>query len=127
VETGQAGGDAAAQAIKDLSDSAKPAQIAASVKNSPICARVMERFVDMYGCFASNAALFYCPSGGLFIAGGIVTKNETLFLDSARFAKAFERNYKDNIGALLRGVPLYIVRDYSISLYGCAQAALSLI
>jgi glucokinase len=125
--TGQAKDSPALAAIDALADADKPAAISKASAGDPACARTMERFVDFYASFAANAALFYYPHGGLYLAGGIVTKEADRFLAGHRFARAFERNYKENIAQLLKGVPLYIVKDYSISLYGAAQAAMSLL
>ena len=40
--------------------------------------------------------------------------------------KNFERNYNPILRPLLKKIPVYIVRDYSISLYGAANAAVTL-
>jgi len=48
-------------------------------------------------------------------------QNEWLFLENNLFMKNFERNYNPNIRPLLKKIPVYIVRDYSISLYGAAK------
>jgi len=65
--------------------------------------------------------------GGMYLAGGIVTKNEKYFTDDNLFMKYFEMNYNPNIRPLLKKIPVYIIKDYSISLYGAANAGFSLI
>jgi glucokinase len=40
--------------------------------------------------------------------------------------KAFADNYREGIQQLLAKIPVYIVKDYSISLYGTANAAVTL-
>lgn len=113
--------------IDAASSDERPALISAHAQDSPDCKRIMRRFVGLYGSFAARAALMFLPTGGLFIAGGIVEKNEPLFVEDHLFMKAFEYNYKDNIRAVLMGIPVFIVRDYATSLYGAANAASSLL
>jgi len=38
----------------------------------------------------------------------------------------FEKNYNKNITPLLKKVPVYVIMDYSISLYGAANAGICL-
>jgi glucokinase len=124
--TGRIAPDAEVERILALPRDEWPREIDMAAARHAGCRRAIERFVELYAAVASNAALFYYPRGGLYLAGGIVAKDEPYFLEGNRFAKAFERNYKENISGLLRSVPLFIVRDYSISLYGAAHAALCL-
>ncbi len=89
----------------------------------PTAIEIMRLFVRNYARTASTAALHFLPSGGLFLAGGIAAKNERWFTEDDLFVNEFRRNYRDHIAALLTRVPIYIVRDYEISLYGAAYAA----
>ena len=41
--------------------------------------------------------------------------------------KNFEVNYNPNIRPLLKKFPVYIIKDYSISLYGAANAGVTLL
>ncbi|WP_018525643.1 glucokinase [Alkalispirochaeta alkalica] len=84
---------------------------------------IMSRFVTSYGHAAKAAALHFLPLGGLYLAGGIVTKNEEWFLGEDRFIAAFHGSYRKNIQDLLRSIPVFIVRDYEVSLYGAAYGA----
>jgi glucokinase len=86
----------------------------------------MKLFVKMYGSFAGSLAVVFLPFGGIYLAGGIATKNEWLFLEDNLFMKYFEQNYNPILRPLLKKIPVYIVRDYSISLYGAANAAVTL-
>lgn len=88
--------------------------------------RVMEVFIHHYARFASNAALHFFPGAGLYLAGGIATKNTRWFYEDARFMRSFLLNYRENIARALQRFPVYIVRDYDISLYGAAHAAYNL-
>ena len=87
---------------------------------------VMELFVKMYARYASTAALFFLPLGGLYLAGGIAAKNERWFVDDHRFMKTFECNYNERVRPLLAATPVHLITDYDVSLYGAAHAALSL-
>lgn len=104
----------------------KPALISKYAATNNTCKDIMKIFVKMYGRFAGNASLLFMALGGLYLAGGIVTKNEALFLEDQIFMKNFTANYKDNIQQLLAKIPVYIVKDYSISIYGAANAAITL-
>ena len=83
----------------------------------------MKLFVRMYAKVASNVALTLLPTQGLYLAGGIVSKNADWFLRQGEFISAFETVYKESLVDTLRNIPVYIVNDYAISLYGAAHAA----
>jgi len=108
-------------------DADKPAMIAKNAADNAVCKQVMELFVKMYGKFAGSMSLIFMCAGGMYLAGGIVTKNEKYFVENNLFMKYFEMNYKPNIAPLLKKTPVYIIKDYSISLYGAANAGVTLI
>lgn len=65
--------------------------------SDPLCTRVMQMFVQIYGAEAGNLALKCLPHGGLYIGGGIGPKIRPAlqaghfmqgFLDKGRMAKA---------------------------------------
>ncbi|AFG37353.1 glucokinase [Spirochaeta africana] len=89
----------------------------------PLLQQVMRYFVQMYANFASNAALNYIPSAGLFLAGGIAAKNQQFFLEDDLFMRTFLENYNPNIRTVIERIPVYIIRNYDVSLYGAANAA----
>ncbi|MBN2344324.1 MAG: glucokinase [Deltaproteobacteria bacterium] len=113
--------------IAALDDADKPAKIAMNADNNAVCKQVMESFVKMYGKFAGSMSLVFMCAGGMYLAGGIVTKNEKYLVENDLFMKYFEMNYKPNIAPLLKKTPVYIIKDYSISLYGAANAGVTLI
>lgn len=113
--------------IAALDDADKPVSIAKNADSNAVCKQVMELFVKMYGKFAGSMALVFMSAGGMYLAGGIVTKNEKYFVENDLFMKYFEMNYKPNIAPLLKKTPVYIIKDYSISLYGAANAGVTLI
>lgn len=84
---------------------------------------IMNLFVRNYAVAAATAALHFLPFQGLFLAGGIVTKNHAFFEQDDQFMNAFARNYTGDVAELLRKIPIYMVLDYEVSLYGGAYIA----
>jgi glucokinase len=112
--------------IDQTKDEDKPALISKNAGDNKICRDIMKLFIKMYGSFAGGLAVIFLPFSGVYLAGGIATKNEWLFLEDNLFMKNFETNYNPNIRPLLKKIPVYIIKDYSISLYGAANAAVTL-
>ncbi|MCE1196230.1 glucokinase [bacterium] len=104
----------------------RPASIAASRAEDPRCALAMEIFCNFYARVVSSLATAFYPSAGIYLAGGISSKNEAFLLEGRRFMNAFELNSEPHLRAFLSKVPVMIVRDYSISLIGAANAAVQL-
>jgi glucokinase len=109
--------------IADLPDGEKPARIAACAARDPGCADIMRLFVRMYGRVAYNAAVTFLPTAGLYIAGGIAGKTEAWFLEDGAFMKSFLTAYRPKIRDVLKSIPVYIIRDYGVSLRGAGNAA----
>lgn len=112
--------------IDRADDDLKPAMISDNAESNPVCRDIFRVFVKLYGRFAGDVAAFSIPSMGMYLAGGIVTKNEKYFLEDDMFMKNFEYCYHPNIRRKLKSTPVYIIKDYSVSLYGAANAAVSL-
>ncbi|MFP4331276.1 MAG: glucokinase [Spirochaetaceae bacterium] len=100
-----------------------PARVADLAVEDESARQIMEVFVSMYGKVAANVALTFLPTEGLYLAGGIASKNEGWFTKSDTFTRAFEGVYKNSLVDTLRQTPVYIIKDYAISLYGAAHAA----
>lgn len=105
--------------IDSLRKKDKPKAIAEHAKNSEICAKAFEMFLEQYAKAARNLAITTLAQGGLYIAGGIAMKNLSQF-KKPYFMQTFTKNYKH--GDLLRKIPVFIITDYDVSLYGCANA-----
>jgi len=105
-----------------VDDTAVQVSMAAQEGDSAAVA-IMKTFVRNYARVAAAAALHFLPAGGLYLAGGIVSKNERWFAEDDLFLHEFRRNYRDHLVELLRQFPVFVVRDYEISLYGAAHAA----
>jgi glucokinase len=82
--------------------------------------QALDLFVDMYGAEAGNLALRVLPRGGLYVAGGIAAKILGK-LQEGRFMQAFLD--KGRLRELLETIPVYVVLDPKVGLYGAAATA----
>jgi len=115
-----------AQTILALPRLEWPANIALHAEDDAFCALAMELFVRLYALKAANLVSLFLPAGGVWLAGGISSKNEAWLLQDARFMRWFEKNYAPHIRQFLAHTPVMIVKNYDISLLGAAVAALQL-
>ncbi len=90
----------------------------------PLCLQAMEMFMDAYGAEAGNLALKILPYGGLYIAGGVVTKNLDLLLNSS-FLRSFLD--KGRVSPVLTRIPIHIVMNPQVGLIGAALQAATLL
>ena len=86
------------------------------------CARALALFVDLFARVCAQLCAVFLPSGGLFLAGGIASKNASQFLGQGRFMARFELNYRAHLDLLTRATPVFLVHDYDVSLFGAAHA-----
>ncbi|MEM3126517.1 MAG: glucokinase [Candidatus Woesearchaeota archaeon] len=100
----------------------KAAAIAEHVINDRTCKRAMEMFLKIYCKAARNFALDTLSLGGLYIAGGIVPKILN-YIKQSKFMNEFERNLHQ--GKILEQIPVYVVIEEKIGLYGAANVALN--
>ncbi|MGE9294720.1 MAG: glucokinase [Puniceicoccales bacterium] len=112
--------------INAAPDHDKPALIGAHAETNPVCRDVLRLFIKVYGRITADFATVLLPTRGIYLAGGIVEKNEPFFADGRQFMYYFEQNFRPNIQEILKKFPVYIIREYSISLYGAANAAILL-
>jgi glucokinase len=89
-------------------------------RRDPICREALEMFVSIYGSEAGNLALQYRATGGVYLAGGIAPKilpalRGTAFRDSFR--------NKPPLVELLSRIPVRVIRDPRLALYGAADEA----
>nr|WP_275975750.1 glucokinase [Geothrix terrae] len=122
LDSGRATETAGTAGLLDLPPADRPAAISARAGSDPACARAMAMFVDLYARVCAELCAAFLPTGGLFLAGGIAAKNLDRFLEGGRFMARFERNYRPHIDALARETPVFITRNYDLSLYGAARA-----
>jgi glucokinase len=114
---------AAFKEIAPAPEEEKPALIARAARSDPGCGSVMRLFVKMYGRVAANIAVTFLPMAGLYLAGGIIGKNEDWFLRDNAFMQSYLIACQPKIRDILKAIPVYIVKDYSVSLSGAANAA----
>lgn len=114
--------DETLEEILNANASDQPRLISRHASNYPVCRDVIRLFVKIYGRVAADFASIVLPKGGLFLAGGIVGKNEEFFLDGNRFVHFFEQNKCLQVKNILLKIPVYIIRNYNISLLGAANA-----
>lgn len=76
-------------------------------------------YLKFYARCAKNFALDTLALNGIYIAGGIAAKNISMFLNP-EFMEEFKQCSKHR--DTLENVPVYIISDYNVSLYGCYKA-----
>ena len=94
-----------------------PDQIFAYHKSSKQAEDTVEWFTQFYARCAKDFALNTLSLAGLYISGGIAANNPDMF-DRPIFMQEFLDNHKQK--ELLACMPLYVVTDYNISLFGAA-------
>ncbi|MFC1841498.1 glucokinase [Candidatus Dependentiae bacterium] len=82
------------------------------------CLDAYNLFTKIYARCAKNFALDALATGGVYIAGGIAAKNVEIFTQHI-FLEEFTKNLKHS--NLLANIPIYVITDYNISLYGAAK------
>jgi glucokinase len=85
-----------------------------------LSAETFKIFAKYYGRCSKNFVLDALATGGLYIAGGIATKNKEIFV-SQQFQEQFLMAEKQK--KLLEKTPIYIILNYDVSLYGACNAA----
>lgn len=112
--------------IETTPDADRPKMISRLSDKDPIAAEMMRTFVRMLGRFASDISAVTLPLGGFYLAGGVAQKELRWLEGDCLFAQYFEQSYNANLVPLLKRIPIYLIKDYSISLYGAANASLQL-
>ncbi len=80
----------------------------------------LELFVQLLGAEAGNLALKSLALGGVYLGGGIPQKILPK-LEEGSFLKAFQA--KGRFRDLMRGIPVYVILNDKIALYGAARIA----
>jgi len=81
----------------------------------------LRKWVEVYGAEAGNLALTGLALGGVFVGGGIAPRIPTVLRDG-RFVRAF--NAKGRLESLLERMPVALLLDARIGLWGAATVAL---
>ena len=85
------------------------------------CKETFRLFTKFYGRCAKNLVLDTLARGGLYIAGGIAVKNKEIFMKddfTSEFINGFRRD------DFLKEVPVNLILNYDVSLYGACFAAI---
>ena len=85
-----------------------------------LCREALRLFVSIYGSEAGNLALQYRATGGLFVGGGIAPKILPALAEGG-FLEAFRS--KPPLEDFLSRVPVRVVKEPRLGLYGAAAAA----
>jgi glucokinase len=89
-------------------------------RSDRLCEEALRLFVSIYGSEAGNLALQYRATGGLYVGGGIAAR----ILPAFR-APHFLRSFLDKppLETLLSRIPINVVREARLGLFGAAAAA----
>ena len=116
---------------RQLLDASKTRQDAAELiaefgvaKLDPLAVRALDLFVAVYGAFAGNMALATLARGGVYISGGIAPKIAAKLREGG-FIRAFV--HKDRFGELLATIPVHVVMNPQVGLFGALLEAQQLI
>jgi glucokinase len=89
-------------------------------KRDPLATRALDLFVAAYGAFAGNMALATLARGGVYISGGIAPKIAPKLREGG-FIRAF--TYKDRYSDLLATIPVRVVMNPQVGLFGALAEA----
>jgi len=95
----------------------KPDRISRYAHQDAQCRDTFDVYTTFYARCAKNFALDVLSLNGMYIAGGIAAHNAPLFMQPS-FYEEFISCGKQR--TLLENMPLYLIIDYNISLYGAA-------
>ena len=102
------------------SDPASAITAAALAGDTPIAGAALELFVALYGAEAGNLALKLRATGGVYLGGGIAPRILAK-LEDGTFHAAFTA--KGRFAGLLAGMPVHVILDPDVALYGAASHA----
>lgn len=96
--------------------------VIAKHQNNGLCKMALSELVRSYGAEVGVAALKWLPTGGLFLAGGLTSKNIDLIRDpSGAFIAAFLD--KGRLSSTVASIPLYAVVEDNVGLKGAQYCA----
>lgn len=84
--------------------------------------RTFDLFYKFYARAARDFALETLSKGGVYLAGGIVGKNSNFKKNI--FMREFTRH--DKFSEMLKEIPVYVIKDYEVSLYGLCNYILEM-
>jgi len=91
-------------------------------KTDPLCRETFGIYAKYYGRCAKNFVLETLATGGLYIAGGIATKNREIFV-TPEFQAEFLNAAKQR--PILERTPVRVIANYDVSIIGACNAAVA--
>ena len=91
----------------------------------PLCKKVLELFIEIFGEVAGNIALYCLPTNGLYLVGGLSIALQNMIKDTNIFMEHFIN--KDSFSSLLKTFPVYLVKNGLLGILGSAECARRLI
>ncbi|MEI8096065.1 MAG: ROK family protein [Spirochaetales bacterium] len=104
-----------------------PRQIAQLATSDASAKRLMQNFIRLYARFAANIAMTTLPHAGLYLAGGIGSKNLAWFRDGNLFEQTYLTHNNRVVREFLEGIPVYMILNYNTALVGAANAGINLL
>jgi glucokinase len=87
---------------------------------SPLCAKALDVFLELYGAETGDAALKMMATGGVYVGGGIAPKNLER-LKEGPFLRRFLA--KGRMRGLMESMPVRVILNEKTGLLGAAQGA----
>ena len=91
----------------------------------PLCKKVLELFIEIFGEMAGNSALYCLPHGGMYLVGGLSLALKDMIKNTDIFMKYFVN--KDNFQSILAAFPVFLVKNGELGILGSAECARRLI
>jgi glucokinase len=102
----------------------RPPMIVANAATDSLCRKTLDVWLRCYARTAKNSVIFPLCPGGLFLAGGVAAKI-LAELQAGAFMREFTRCDDPNIRSILMRTPVFVIADYRVGLYGCANVAVN--
>ena len=118
-------------AIKDMKKLLEIDQLNIEIVNKgvnnecPLCKKVLELFIEIFGEISGDMALYCLPTGGMYLVGGLSFALKDMIKNSDIFMKHFIN--KDNFKYLMEKFPVYLVKNGELGILGSAECARRLI
>lgn len=110
------------QGAKDMQGRVVGTNANADVNPCPLCVESMEIMMSAYGAEASNCAVKFIPTGGLYVSGGLTPKNIKFIQGTdSPFMKAYKD--KGRLSDLVNSIPLFAVLVEDLGLRGARVCA----
>ena len=110
------------QISKEIDNSKEKAELISKYKDKDIiCSETFKLFTKFLSRSLKNFSHKTMATGGLYIAGGIASKNKEIFRKDY-FLNEFENAYKRS--DVLKNIPIYLIKNYDVSIFGACLCAI---